>query len=87
MLVAIWLTVPSRAAMRAWSLVAAEVGETGGRGAPKDAGGGRCVGRALEYTGSTPTGVRGRDRRVDFFRNIDVIPFRHPEPLTSRVAV
>ncbi|PKI49623.1 hypothetical protein CRG98_029984, partial [Punica granatum] len=59
MLVAIWLTVPSRAAMRAWSFVAVEVGEAGGRGAPDVAGGGRCVGRALEYTGSTPAGVRG----------------------------
>ncbi|OWM84411.1 hypothetical protein CDL15_Pgr002716 [Punica granatum] len=59
MLVAIWLTVPSRAAMRAWSLVEAKVGEAGGRGAPEDAGGGRCVGRAAEYAGSTPAGVRG----------------------------
>ncbi|PKI30833.1 hypothetical protein CRG98_048776, partial [Punica granatum] len=42
--------------MRAWSFVAVEVGEAGGRGAPNDAGGGRCVGRALEYTGSTPAG-------------------------------
>ncbi|OWM80209.1 hypothetical protein CDL15_Pgr012340 [Punica granatum] len=45
--------------MRAWSLVAVEVGEAGGGGAPEDAGGGRCVGRAPEYTGSTPAGVRG----------------------------
>ncbi|PKI78390.1 hypothetical protein CRG98_001211 [Punica granatum] len=59
MLVAIWLTVPSRAAMRAWSLVAAEVGEAGGRGAPEDARCGRCVGRAVGYAGSTPAGVRG----------------------------
>ncbi|PKI32399.1 hypothetical protein CRG98_047210 [Punica granatum] len=58
-LVAIWLTVPSRAAIRAWSLVAMDVGEAGGRGAPEGAGGGRCVGRALEYAGSTPAGVRG----------------------------
>ncbi|PKI37960.1 hypothetical protein CRG98_041649, partial [Punica granatum] len=58
-LVAIWLTVPSRAAMRAWSLVAADVGEAGGRGALEGAGGGRCVGRAPEYAGSTPAGVRG----------------------------
>ncbi|PKI31035.1 hypothetical protein CRG98_048574, partial [Punica granatum] len=42
--------------MRAWSFVAVEVGEAGGRGAPDDSGGGRCVGRALEYTESTPTG-------------------------------
>ncbi|PKI30987.1 hypothetical protein CRG98_048622, partial [Punica granatum] len=42
--------------MRAWSLVAADVGETGGRGAPEGAGGGRCVGRAPEYAGSTPAG-------------------------------
>ncbi|PKI46858.1 hypothetical protein CRG98_032754 [Punica granatum] len=60
MLVAIWLTVPSSAAMQAWSLVAAEVGEAGGRGAPEDTGGGRCVGRAAEYPGSTPAGVRAR---------------------------
>ncbi|OWM69637.1 hypothetical protein CDL15_Pgr005037 [Punica granatum] len=58
MLVAIWLTVPSRAAMRAWSLVAAKIGEAGGRGVPEDAGGGRCVGKAAEYAGSTPAGVR-----------------------------
>ncbi|OWM65586.1 hypothetical protein CDL15_Pgr008266 [Punica granatum] len=59
MLVAIWLTVPSRAAMRAWSLVAAEIGEASGRGVNENAGGGRCVGRAAEYAGSTPAGVRG----------------------------
>ncbi|OWM70402.1 hypothetical protein CDL15_Pgr008691 [Punica granatum] len=59
MLVAIWLTVPSSAAMRAWSLVAAEVSKAGGKGAPEDAGGGRCVGRAPEYAGSTPAGVGG----------------------------
>ncbi|PKI37331.1 hypothetical protein CRG98_042273, partial [Punica granatum] len=56
MLVAIWLTVPSRAAMRAWSLVVAEVGEAGGRGVLEGVGGGRCVGRAPEYAGSTPAG-------------------------------
>ncbi|OWM91513.1 hypothetical protein CDL15_Pgr012003 [Punica granatum] len=59
MLVAIWLTVPSSAAMRAWSSVAAEVSEAGGRGAPEDAEGERCVGRAPEYAGSTLAGVRG----------------------------
>ncbi|OWM77028.1 hypothetical protein CDL15_Pgr010116 [Punica granatum] len=53
MLVAIWLTVPSRAAMRAWSLVAVEVGEAGGRGAPEGAGGGDV----LEGRRNTP-GVR-----------------------------
>ncbi|PKI58079.1 hypothetical protein CRG98_021528 [Punica granatum] len=45
--------------MRARSSVAAEVNETGGRSAPEDVGGGRCVGRAPEYVGSTPAGVRG----------------------------
>ncbi|PKI59977.1 hypothetical protein CRG98_019631 [Punica granatum] len=30
---------------------------------------------------------KGRDRRVDLFRNINVISFCHPETLTSRVAV
>ncbi|OWM73825.1 hypothetical protein CDL15_Pgr015125 [Punica granatum] len=59
MLAAIWLTVPSSAVMRAWSSVAAELNEAGGRGAPEDAGGGKCVGRAPEYAGSTPAGVRG----------------------------
>ncbi|OWM86325.1 hypothetical protein CDL15_Pgr020633 [Punica granatum] len=59
MLVAIWLTVPSSAAMRAWSSEAAEVSEAGGRSAPEDVGGGRCVGRAPEYAGSTPAGVGG----------------------------
>ncbi|OWM77072.1 hypothetical protein CDL15_Pgr002596 [Punica granatum] len=59
MLVAIWLTVPSSAAMRAWSSVAAEVSEASGRGAPEDAGGERCVGRAAEYAGSTPARVVG----------------------------
>ncbi|OWM77055.1 hypothetical protein CDL15_Pgr002578 [Punica granatum] len=57
MLVAIWLTVPSSAAMRAWLSVAAEVSEAGSRCAPEDAGGGRCVGRAPEYAGSMPAGV------------------------------
>ncbi|OWM66811.1 hypothetical protein CDL15_Pgr012403 [Punica granatum] len=62
MLVAIWLTVPSSAAMRAWSSEAGEVSEAswgGGGGAPEDVGGGRCVGRAPEYAGSTPAGVGG----------------------------
>ncbi|OWM70992.1 hypothetical protein CDL15_Pgr002261 [Punica granatum] len=59
MLAAIWLIVPSSAVMRARSSVAAEVNETGGRSAPEDVGGGSCVGRAPEYVGSTPAGVRG----------------------------
>ncbi|OWM86012.1 hypothetical protein CDL15_Pgr011889 [Punica granatum] len=59
MLVAIWLTVPSSAAMRAWSSEADEVSEAGRRGAPEDVGGGRCVGGAPEYAGSTPAGVGG----------------------------
>ncbi|OWM70930.1 hypothetical protein CDL15_Pgr019171 [Punica granatum] len=59
MLVAIWLTMPSSATMRAWSSVAAEVSEAGGRGAPEDAGGERCVRRAPEYAGSMPVGVEG----------------------------
>ncbi|OWM74046.1 hypothetical protein CDL15_Pgr004924 [Punica granatum] len=59
MLAAIWLTVPSSAVMRARSSVAAEVNETGGRSAPEDVEGGRCVGKAPEYVGSTPARVRG----------------------------
>ncbi|OWM87685.1 hypothetical protein CDL15_Pgr009117 [Punica granatum] len=59
MLVAIWLIVPSSAAMWAWSSEADEVSEAGGRGAPEDVEGGRCVGRAPEYAGSTPAGVGG----------------------------
>ncbi|OWM82767.1 hypothetical protein CDL15_Pgr008648 [Punica granatum] len=59
MLVANWLTVPSSAVMRAWSSEADDVSETRGRGAPKDVGGGRCVGRAPEYAGSMPAGVGG----------------------------
>ncbi|PKI36257.1 hypothetical protein CRG98_043352 [Punica granatum] len=47
------------AVMRAWSSVAAELNEAGGRGASEDAVGGRCVGRAPEYAGSMPAGVRG----------------------------
>ncbi|OWM80214.1 hypothetical protein CDL15_Pgr012345 [Punica granatum] len=64
MLVAIWLTVPSSAVMRARSSVAAEVNETGGRSAPEDIGGGSYVGRAPEYVGSTPAGVRGGEACV-----------------------
>ncbi|OWM77793.1 hypothetical protein CDL15_Pgr011154 [Punica granatum] len=59
MLVAIWLTVPSSAVMRAWLSEADEVSEAGGRGAPEDIGGGRCVGGAAEYAGSMPAGVGG----------------------------
>ncbi|OWM80228.1 hypothetical protein CDL15_Pgr012359 [Punica granatum] len=57
MLVAIWLTVPSSAAMRAWSLEVDDVSEVCGRGAPEDVGGGRCVGGAPEYAESMPAGV------------------------------
>ncbi|OWM76744.1 hypothetical protein CDL15_Pgr004956 [Punica granatum] len=59
MLVAIWLTVPSSAAMRAWSSEVDDVSGTCGRGAPEDVGGGRCIGRALENAKSTPAGVGG----------------------------
>ncbi|OWM72690.1 hypothetical protein CDL15_Pgr009147 [Punica granatum] len=59
MLVAIWLTVPSSAVMRAWSSKVDDVSRACGRGAPGDVGGGRCIGRAPEYAGSTPAGVGG----------------------------
>ncbi|OWM84150.1 hypothetical protein CDL15_Pgr026460 [Punica granatum] len=59
MLAASWLTVPSSGAMRAWSSEADDVSETRGRGAPEDVGGGRCVGGATEYAGSTLVGVGG----------------------------
>ncbi|OWM91092.1 hypothetical protein CDL15_Pgr001563 [Punica granatum] len=59
MLVAIWLTVPSSAAMRAWSSEAEGVCEARAKGAPKDVGGWRCVGEAPEYVGSMPAGVGG----------------------------
>ncbi|OWM86014.1 hypothetical protein CDL15_Pgr011891 [Punica granatum] len=59
MLAAIWLTVPSSAVMRAWSSAADDVSETGGRGAPEDVEGGRCVGGAPDYAGSMPAGVGG----------------------------
>ncbi|PKI55770.1 hypothetical protein CRG98_023838 [Punica granatum] len=59
MLVAIWLTVPSSAAMRAWSSEAEGVCEARARGAPKDVGGWRCVGGAPEYARSMPAGVGG----------------------------
>ncbi|OWM65116.1 hypothetical protein CDL15_Pgr027186 [Punica granatum] len=59
MLVATWLTVPSSAAMRAWSSEVDDVSGACGRGAPEDVEGGRCIGRALEYAGSTPAGVEG----------------------------
>ncbi|OWM75363.1 hypothetical protein CDL15_Pgr021079 [Punica granatum] len=59
MLAANWLTVPSSAAMWAWSSEVEDVSETRGRGAPEDVGGRRCVGGAPEYAGSTPAGVGG----------------------------
>ncbi|OWM89153.1 hypothetical protein CDL15_Pgr026316 [Punica granatum] len=59
MLAASWLTVPSSAAMRAWSSEANDVSETRGRGTPEDVGGGRCVEGAPEYAESTPAGVGG----------------------------
>ncbi|OWM73947.1 hypothetical protein CDL15_Pgr009133 [Punica granatum] len=58
-LAANWLTVPSSAAMRAWSSEADDVSETRGRGAPEDVGGWRCVGGAPEYVESTLVGVGG----------------------------
>ncbi|OWM82705.1 hypothetical protein CDL15_Pgr014193 [Punica granatum] len=59
MLAAIWLTVPSSAMIRAWSSEADDVSQTGGRGAPEDVRGGRCVGGAPEYAGSMPARVGG----------------------------
>ncbi|PKI70491.1 hypothetical protein CRG98_009125 [Punica granatum] len=59
MLPASWLTVPSIAAMRAWSSEVDDVSETRGRGAPEDVGGGRCIEGAPEYAGGTPAGVGG----------------------------
>ncbi|PKI61600.1 hypothetical protein CRG98_017975 [Punica granatum] len=59
MLAASWLTVPSSAAMRAWWSEVDDVNETRGRGAPEDAGGGRCIEGAPEYAGSMPAGVGG----------------------------
>ncbi|OWM83564.1 hypothetical protein CDL15_Pgr008349 [Punica granatum] len=59
MLAANWLTVPSSAVMRAWSLEADDVSETCGRGAPEDVGGGKCVGRVLEYAGRMSARVGG----------------------------
>ncbi|PKI52667.1 hypothetical protein CRG98_026943 [Punica granatum] len=57
MLVAIWLTVPSSAAMRGWSSEVEGVCEAHARGAPKDVGGWRCVRGAPEYARSMPAGV------------------------------
>ncbi|OWM90843.1 hypothetical protein CDL15_Pgr028973 [Punica granatum] len=59
MLVAIWLTVPSSAAMRAWSSEAGDISGACRRGAPEDVGGGRCIEGAPEYAGRTPAGVGG----------------------------
>ncbi|OWM72788.1 hypothetical protein CDL15_Pgr005064 [Punica granatum] len=59
MLAASWLTVPSSAAMRAWSSEVDDVSETCGRAPHEDVGGGRCVEGAPEYAGSTPAGVGG----------------------------
>ncbi|OWM84429.1 hypothetical protein CDL15_Pgr026437 [Punica granatum] len=59
MLATNWLTVPSSAAMRAWSSEADDVSETRGRGTPEDVGGGRCVGGEPEYTGNMLAGVGG----------------------------
>ncbi|PKI78845.1 hypothetical protein CRG98_000770 [Punica granatum] len=38
------------------ALIGCRRSETGGRGAPEDVGGGRCVGGAPEYAGSMPVG-------------------------------
>ncbi|OWM71006.1 hypothetical protein CDL15_Pgr012383 [Punica granatum] len=59
MLATSWLTVPSSAAMRAWSSEVDDVGETRGRDAPKDVGGGKCIVGAPEDAGSMPAGVGG----------------------------
>ncbi|OWM76837.1 hypothetical protein CDL15_Pgr016484 [Punica granatum] len=59
MLVAIWLTVPSSAAMRAWSSKEEGVCEVCAWSAPEDVRGGRCAGGAPEYAGSMPAGVGG----------------------------
>ncbi|OWM73808.1 hypothetical protein CDL15_Pgr012371 [Punica granatum] len=58
-LAASWLTVPSSAAMRAWSSEVDDVGETRGTGAPEDVSGGRCIEGAPDYAGGTPAGVGG----------------------------
>ncbi|PKI55036.1 hypothetical protein CRG98_024582 [Punica granatum] len=47
------------AAMRAWSSEVDDVGESRGRGALEDVGGGRCIEGAPEYAGGTPVGVGG----------------------------
>ncbi|OWM72717.1 hypothetical protein CDL15_Pgr002603 [Punica granatum] len=59
MLATSWLTVPSSAAMRAWSSKADDVDEIRGRGAPEDVGGGRCIKGAPEYAGGVLAGVGG----------------------------
>ncbi|OWM75348.1 hypothetical protein CDL15_Pgr021064 [Punica granatum] len=47
------------AAMRAWSSEVDDVGETRGRGAPGDVGGGRYIEGGPKYVGGTPAGVGG----------------------------
>ncbi|PKI42270.1 hypothetical protein CRG98_037342 [Punica granatum] len=64
MLAASWLIVPSSAAMRAWSSEVEDVGETCGRGAPEDVGGGRCIEGAPEYADGMPAGVGGGEACV-----------------------
>ncbi|OWM68466.1 hypothetical protein CDL15_Pgr026155 [Punica granatum] len=70
MLAASWLTVPSSAARRGWSLEADDACITGGktcgggapeyvRGVPEGVGGGRYTEGALEYAGGVPVGVGG----------------------------
>ncbi|OWM63573.1 hypothetical protein CDL15_Pgr021184 [Punica granatum] len=59
MLAASWLTMPSSAAMRAWSSGVDNVSETRGRGVPEDVGDGRCIEGAPEYAGGMPAGVGG----------------------------
>ncbi|OWM82786.1 hypothetical protein CDL15_Pgr008667 [Punica granatum] len=70
MLAASWLTVPSSAAMRAWSSKVDDACTAGDgtcrggapeytEGMPEDAGGGRCTKVAPEYAGGMPAGVRG----------------------------
>ncbi|OWM74313.1 hypothetical protein CDL15_Pgr002573 [Punica granatum] len=64
MFAANWLTVPSSAAMRAWSSEVDDISETHWRGTPEDVGSRRCVEGAPKYVGSTPARVGGGGAHV-----------------------
>ncbi|OWM68489.1 hypothetical protein CDL15_Pgr020695 [Punica granatum] len=74
MLAASWLTVPSSAAMRAWSSEVDDVGETRGRGAPEDVG----VGDVSKGRLNTPV---VRSRELEAAEHVSGVAKNEPGPV------